>query len=102
MSQSLSGGGWLASEYPLAVKLRYRDDSGNEATLVRGFYMQNQENRPTLGGQLVPGGIWVPFTVDLFDHIQVNPRPLHILWLEIEASGWEYESYATNIQLVAE
>ncbi len=100
--QSLSGGGWLGSEYPLLVRLRYRDAASNEQTWVRGFYFRNEENRLTTNGVAVPAQMWVPFTVNLFDPEEVSPRPAVLLWVEIEASGWEFESYVTNIQLLAE
>jgi hypothetical protein len=102
VSQTLSGGGWVGTEYPLIVRVRYRDANNNEYTFVRGFYFQNAEGRPTTGGTKVLPGQWVPHSVDLFDPNAVSPRPVHVLWLEIAASGWGYESMVTNIQLLAE
>ncbi|HUE75457.1 MAG TPA: FecR family protein [Chloroflexota bacterium] len=102
VNQSLSGGGWVGSEYPLIVRVRYRDANHNEYTFVRGFYYQNVEGRPTTGGTKVLPGQWVPYSVDLFDPNTVSPRPVHVLWLEIAASGWDYESMVTNIQVLAE
>lgn len=102
IQQSLSGGGWLGSEYPLTIRLRYRDANGNETTWVHGFYIQNEEGRPVTNGQQVQPNVWVPFTADLFDPNQVYPRPAHVLWLELEASGWQYESMVTGVQLVGE
>ena len=57
---------------------------------------------PISNGVAVPAQMWVPFTVNLFDPEEVSPRPAVLLWVEIEASGWEFESYVTNIQLLAE
>jgi ferric-dicitrate binding protein FerR (iron transport regulator) len=102
LHQSLSGGGWVGSEYPLALKLRYRDSVGNELTWTRGFYLSNEENRPVPNGVLVPGDIWLAYSADLFSPSQVSPRPAHILWVEIESSGWEYESMVTSIQLTGD
>ena len=45
-SASLSGGGYLGTEYPLMLRLRYRDAAGNGQTWYRGFYYQNPELRP--------------------------------------------------------
>ena len=35
--QTLSGGGYLGSEYPLLVQVTYRDEAGNQHTWARGF-----------------------------------------------------------------
>jgi hypothetical protein len=101
-SHTLSGGGVLGSEYPLLVRLRYRDAYGSEAELVRGFYLSNPEGRPTTNGMQVPTNQWLPVTVDLFDEKKVSPKPAQLLWLEIESAGWEYEAFVTGIQLLAE
>jgi hypothetical protein len=101
-SHTLSGGGVLGSEYPLLVRLRYRDAYGSEAEVVRGFYLSNPEGRPTTNGMQVPADQWLPVTIDLFDEKRVSPRPAQLLWLEIESSGWEYEASVTGIQLLAE
>jgi hypothetical protein len=101
-SHTLSGGGVLGSEYPLLVRLKYRDGYGSEAELVRGFYLSNPDGRPTTNGVQVPPNQWLPVTIDLFDERKVSPRPAQLLWLEIESSGWEYEASVTGVQLLAE
>lgn len=102
VSQSLSGGGVLGSEYPLMVRVRYRDAFGSENSIVRGLYVSNPDGRPTTYGLAVPAKQWLPITIDLFDVQQVQPRPAHILWIEVEGSGWEFESLVTGVQLLAE
>jgi FecR protein len=101
-SHTLSGGGVLGSEYPLLVRLKYRDAYGSEAELVRGFYLANPDGRPTTNGMQIPANQWLPITLDLFDEKKVSPRPAQLLWVEIESSGWEYEAFVTGIQLLAE
>jgi len=101
-SHTLSGGGVLGSEYPLLVRLKYRDAYGSETELVRGFYLSNPDGRPTTNGVQVPANQWLPVTIDLFDERKVSPRPAQLLWLEIESSGWEFEAFVTGIQLLAE
>ena len=100
--QSLAGGGWLGSEYPLMVRLRYRDSDGNEFGWIRGLYIQNERNNPTNNGMPAKADTWERLVVDLFNPTEVTPRPAELLWIEIAASGWEYESYVTNVQLLAE
>lgn len=102
LHQSLSGGGWVGSEYPFTIRLRYRDANGSENTWIHGFFIQNDEGRPTTHGQRIEPDTWVQFTADVFNPNQVYPRPAHLLWLELEASGWEYESMVTAVQLVGE
>ncbi|MBI2938890.1 MAG: FecR domain-containing protein [Chloroflexi bacterium] len=100
--QSLAGGGWVGSEYPVLVRLRYRDSLGSEALWQRGFYIQNRDGHPTTYGHQVDPQTWNTLRVDLFDSDTVTPRPATLLWLEIVASGWRYESYVANIKLLAE
>jgi ferric-dicitrate binding protein FerR (iron transport regulator) len=102
VSQTLSGGGVLGSEYPLMVKLRYRDAYGSESFVVRGFYVDNRDNRPTTNGVQVPANQWTSVSIDLFDDKSVQPRPAQLLSLEVEGSGWDYESFVTGIQLLAQ
>lgn len=102
--QSLSGGGWLGSEYPLMVRLRYRDVHQSETFWVRGFYYQNDENHPTSNGLLVPHNTWYRLTepLDLFDPAVMTPRPAYLMTIELLAMGWDFESAVTGVQLIAE
>jgi hypothetical protein len=103
VQQTLSGGGWVGSEYPLMVRVKYRDVWGSEAVFRQGFYFQNNDNLPTPNGEQVDAGVWLkmaPF--DLFDRTVVDPRPAFIISVELAASGWTYESLVTNVQLIAE
>jgi hypothetical protein len=102
VNQTLSGGGWRGSEYPLLVRLRYRDAYGNENTVVRGLYVKNPDGLPVTNGVQVQAGQWLPLTLDLFDEKTASPRPAHLLWLEVESSGWDYEAFVTGIQVLAE
>lgn len=62
---SLSGGGYLGSEYPIMVRVRFRDSRGVEQAWTQGFYYANPENRPTPIGVRVERGVWTPFEADL-------------------------------------
>lgn len=100
-SQSLAGGGVLSSEYPLILRLRYRDQYGSEGEWVRGFYIQNAFNNPTNNGEQISQDVWFPFeSGNLFE--LADPRPFYITTVQIYASGWDYESYFTNVRLIAE
>jgi hypothetical protein len=100
--QTLAGGGWQGSEYPLQIRIRYRDVYDSEAGLTRGFYFQNNEGHPTPNGIQMVRNQWHSYTVDLFDPASVSPRPNYLLSIEVVGSGWSYESRFTDVRLVAE
>jgi hypothetical protein len=100
-SHSLSGGGVLSSEYPLILRLKYRDVYGSEAEWVHGFYVQNITGNPTNNGELVPANVWIPFEAgNLFELL--DPKPFFITSLQIYASGWDYDAYVTGVRLTVE
>ena len=102
VSQTLSGGGWRGSEYPLLVRVRYRDAYGSENSVIRGFYVKNPDGHPTTNGVQVQANQWLPVVIDLFNDREVIPRPAYLLWVEIEAAGWDFESFITGIQLLTD
>ena len=100
-AQSLSGGGILSSEYPIILRLKYRDVYGSEAEWVHGFYIQNTTNNPTLNGEQVTPDVWIPFeSGNLLE--TADPRPFYITSLQIYASGWDYDSSVTAVRLIVE
>jgi len=101
VNQSLSGGGYLSSEYPLMIRIKYRDIYLSENEWVHGFYYQNLNNNPTMYGQEIPQGKWYFYeSENLLDVLPVTPR--RILWLRVYASGWSYESLISEISLIVE
>ncbi len=99
--QSLSGGGYLSSEYPLMVRITYRDAYDNENEWVQGFYYQNNDNNPITYGMQIPRGRWFAFeSSNLLETLPV--RPFRILRVRVYASGWDYESLISDISLIAE
>lgn len=104
VSQSLPGGGSLASEYPLIIRLRYRDEYGSENEWVHGFYIGDPRGNPTTNGTQVPAGEWYLFEsgnllADGNPFGQLAPKPVRIVWLKVYASGWDYESLVGSISL---
>ncbi len=100
-NQSLSGGGYLSSEYPLMIRIKYRDVYLSENEWIHGFYYQNVNNNPTMYGQEIPQGKWYFYeSENLLDVLPITPR--RIIWLRVYASGWSYESLVSEISLIVE
>jgi len=101
VNQSLSGGGYLSSEYPLMIRIKYRDVYLSETEWTHGFYYQNLSNNPTMNGQEIPQGKWYFYeSENLLDVLPITPR--RIVWLRVYASGWSYESLVSEISLIVE
>lgn len=107
--QSLSGGGQQSSEFPVIVRLDYKDLWGNDKFWTHGFYYQNEAGYPIAldpwgrpSGEQIPRSVWYPYeSENLMDLLGEN-RPAHITGLTVYASGWNYESLVSEIQIVVE
>jgi hypothetical protein len=107
--QSLSGGGLLSSEFPLIVRLDYKDLWGNDKFWTHGFYYQNNAGYPVApdpwgrpSGEQIPWEVWYPYeSGNLIDLLGEN-RPAQITGLTVYASGWNYDSSVSEIQVVVE
>jgi hypothetical protein len=102
--QSLSGGGSLSYEFPLMVRLLYRDAHGREHDWVRGFYYDNWDNLiihdyESYRGILIPRNLWHPFESDNLMLSLGDEKPAHLISLEVMAQGHDYESMASDIGL---
>jgi len=101
VNQSLSGGGYLSSEYPLMIRLEYEDVYGSEAHWTHGFYYQNEDGNPTMSGEQISHNIWFDYgSGNLLETIY--PRPARVNSLLIYASGWDYESMVSDVSFVVE
>jgi hypothetical protein len=96
---SLSGGGYLGSEYPLMVRVHFTDDKGSRQVWSKGFFYANPENRPTEIGESIPRGEWYPFLVRLH---QLPDRPTYIRSIEVLSSGHDFDALASYIQIITE
>ena len=107
--QSLSGGGQLSSEFPIIVRLNYKDRWGSDQFWTHGFYYQNRDNyfiaadrwgQPS--GEQITRGVWYPYESGNLIELLGDNAPVHVTGLDIYASGWNYESLVTEIQLIVE
>ncbi|MCX6022497.1 MAG: FecR domain-containing protein [Chloroflexi bacterium] len=94
--QSLSGGGYMGTEYPVIIRVAYRTTTGEEASQFFGFYLHNDTgNRTDLGRQVAPDR-WVTFTVSLKS---LAPNLARVLSVQVSASGWDYDSQIESISI---
>jgi len=97
IDHQLSGGGYIGSEYPVAIRLNYRTADGDR-TAVYGFYTHNDAGNRTDNGQQVIGGYWIEYTHP-GNLMALNPRPQKITSIQIGGSGWDYESMIREITI---
>jgi hypothetical protein len=96
---SLSGGGYLGSEYPVMFRVNYTDELGGRPGWTHGFYVANAEMRPTENGELIAQGEWFPFLGRLTD---LPDRPVTIRSVEILSAGHDFDALIADVRLVAE
>lgn len=97
LQQSLSGGGYLGTEYPVLVRVNYRSAAG-DGLAVYGFYYQNDARNRTDFGVVLPRGVWASYTTPV-NLMALSPRPQRIASVQVGASGWDYESLVANVRL---
>jgi hypothetical protein len=100
--QSLSGGGFQGTEYPIMVRLDYKDPWGNDQFWVHGFYYQNEDNNPTQYGEQIPRYVWYPYETGNLLEILADTRPTRIKQIHIYASGHEYQSMISEVGVTVE
>jgi hypothetical protein len=107
--QSLSGGGLLSSEFPIIIRLDYKDLWGNDKFWTHGFYYHNQANYPIVldpwgrpSGEQVPRGVWYPYESGNLLALLGENKPARITGLTVYASGWQYDGLISEIHLIVE
>lgn len=99
VEQSLSGGGVQSSEFPLMVRVDYQDQYGSEYLWTHGFYCQNTAGYTVLGGTELPCDTLRSFEFDL---MRLLNNPTTITSVEWYASGWDWNAYVSDVEMVAE
>jgi ferric-dicitrate binding protein FerR (iron transport regulator) len=98
-SASLSGGGYLGSEYPIMFVVNYLSEDGGRPTWAHGFFYANPQNRPVPIGEQIAQGVWFPYLGKLTD---LAERPATINSIEILATGHDFDALVTEIKLLVE
>jgi hypothetical protein len=96
---SLSGGGYLGSEYPMMLRVRLRDARGGDVVWTQGFYYANPENRPVPIGVTVPRGDWVAVSADL---LQAVNQPATIESIEVFGAGHTFDALISSVRLLVD
>lgn len=97
--QSLSGGGVQSSEFPLMVRVDYVDAAGGRNHWTQGFYYQNENSYNILNGVRVPQDFWVTVEIDLKRALN---DPSVIEQVQLYASGWDWDAYVRELELIVE
>jgi FecR-like protein len=104
--QSLLGGGYESTEFPVMVELQYKDANGNSRSQYWGFYHRNpgtgREWRKMVNGTKVPQGEWYLFETDNLMRSLGDIKPVRIDGVRVYASGWDWDSAITNISLLVQ
>ncbi len=101
--QSVPGGGYLATEYPVMVDLFYTDVYGKDLHFYQGFYYQDLPAGSTYlppTGEKVPLGIWYNYeSPNLYDLLK-DTRPARVNSVTLYASGHDYNSLVSDVALI--
>ena len=107
--QSLSGGGYLSSEFPVMVRIDYKDVYGIDRFWTHGFYYQNVDGYPIQldvwgqpAGEQIPHAVWYPYESKNLMSALGDIRPARIHSIRIYSSGWNYQSMVSEVGLIAE
>lgn len=107
--QSLSGGGYLSSEFPVMVRIDYKDLYGIDRFWAHGFYYQNVDNYPIQQdiwgnplGEQIPHAVWYSYESPNLLTALGDLKPARIHSIRIYASGWNFQSMVAEVGLIAE
>ncbi len=100
--QSLSGGGYLSSEFPVIVRIDYKDQYGIDRFWTHGFYYHNEANFPIQNGTQIPRYRWYPYESENLMEVLGDLRPNWVTGIRLYASGWNYQSMVSEVGLIVE
>jgi len=106
--QSLPGGGTLGSEFPLMVHLAYDEADGTDRDWYYGFYYAPAPSdwilydTPFNSSRRIVRYVWYPFeSPNLLDSLS-TAKPVYLKFIRLYGSGWLYDTYVTNVTLLAQ
>lgn len=106
--QSLPGGGQRGSEFPIMLRLDYKDADNNDRSWYHGFYYAPKPenyilyNQTDNSSERIARFIWYPYESENLLTTLGPAKPVFIKSVRIYASGWLYEAMVANISLLAQ
>lgn len=108
--QSLPGGGFQGSEFPIMLRLDYKDADNNDRQWYHGFYYAPVPDpdqyilytEPANSNERIARFIWYPYESDNLLTSLGPTKPVFIKSIRIYASGWIYEAMVANVSLLAQ
>lgn len=101
--QSLAGGGYESTEFPIMIELKYKDALGGSRSRYWGFYYLDPgagpEWKTMVNGIKVVQGEWYLFESTNLMQATSEWVPVYIESIRIYASGWDFDSAITGISL---
>jgi hypothetical protein len=104
LNQSVPGGGYQASEYPVMVRIDYTDVNGKDQFWVHGFYYLDLPSGVTwvpadTRGEKIPLGVWYNYESPNLFQLLKDARPARINKITIYAAGHDYDSRVSDLVL---
>lgn len=104
LNQSVPGGGYQASEYPVMVRIDYTDIYGKDQFWVQGFYYMDVPPRESwvpakTRGEKVPFGVWYTYESPNLFEVLKDTRPARINQITLYAAGHDYDSRVADAAL---
>ena len=104
LNQSVPGGGYQASEYPVMVRIDYTDVNGKDQFWVHGFYNLDLPAGVTwvpadTRGEKIPLGVWYNYESPNLFQLLKDAQPAHINKIAIYAAGHDYDSRVADLAL---
>lgn len=100
--QSVPGGGYLASEYPVMVDIAYTDIYGKNLHWYQGFYYLDLPTESTWAsptGEKIPQNFWYTYeSPNLFEELK-ETRPAQITAITVYASGHDFDGLVSDVAL---
>lgn len=100
--QSLSGGGIQGSEFPVIIRLNYRDARGNLQWWYHGFFYENPSGFPTPNGEPIERNVWFAYESPNLMAAQGDLKPAYLESVQVYASGHDYQSQVADVQVVVD
>ena len=104
LNQSVPGGGYQASEYPVMARIDYTDVNGKDQFWVHGFYYLDLPSGVTwvpadTRGEKIPLGVWYNYESPNLFQLLKDARPARINKITIYAAGHDYDSRVADLAL---